>query len=565
MTTRSAHRTRAALTLAAVALAGAQAPLAAGSTGGETQPAYDLRVEVEPEAGTIHARAEIRSPAATTFSLARDLTIHRVLADGKAVAFAESPSAAKDSLREVTPKTDATPGRLVVEYGGAIRAESYPPTVSQVNHVRPGGGDLASDAGCYPRLKGNTSLTFRLTVDVPAAFVTVTNGRLAGPEARRADRAVTVWESDGPAWDIVLAAAPGLRRTAATTGDGVSVEVYSAALPTEYTDAMKEDIARAVGVIADVLAAPPPSRVVRLVYAPRSGWGYVRRPLIIVSEGSALEQRTQRFGRARDLRYVAHEIAHYWWHQADTATPDDWINEGLAEYTAWLAAGPLAGRAFAAELLAEYRQRSADSATTSAIAETENGSPDREVNRYARPVLILDEGQRRYGSERMTAFLQALYRRFAGSGRATTADFLDEAGVRLGPEARAAFEEALRRRSWTDATQAKYVYSARDAAFLGTWTGSLTQAGSTNEVVLHLVSRDGTLVATLDSPKQGVAGIPVPTVSVAGDELRFGLGAFGVSYRGVLVSDRTAIAGEWTQGGARSPLTLAKAATAPAP
>jgi len=291
----------------------------------------------------------------------------------------------------------------------------------------------------------------------------------------------------------------------------------------------------------------------------------VRRPLIVVSEGSALEQRTQRFGRARDLRYVAHEIAHYWWHQADTATPDDWINEGLSEYTAWLAAEPLAGREFVDQLLAEYKQRSADSATTSAIAETENASGDREVNRYARPVLMLEEAQRRYGSERMAGFLQALYRRFAASGRATTVDFLDEAGARLGSEARATFSETLHRRSWAGATQPKYVYSASDAAFLGTWTGPLTQAGGTTRVVLHLAVRDGALVATLDSPDQGAAGIPVPTVRLSGDELSFSLGNFGVSYTGVLRRDRARIDGEWRQAGAASPLTLAKASTTPAP
>jgi hypothetical protein len=297
---------------------------------------------------------------------------------------------------------------------------------------------------------------------------------------------------------------------------------------------------------------------VRVVYSPRPGWGYVRTPLIVVSEESALAGRRQKFGRARDLRYVAHEVAHYWWHMADTGTPADWLNEGLAEYSAFLVAGELVGREFADLLLEEYRERSATSATTAAIAETENASPDREVNRYARPVLLLEEARRKYGSDRLTAFLQALYRRFTGAGPATTAAFLEEAEKSLGREAKETFSEALLRKQWADAAAQAYAYSPKDAAFLGTWTGSLTQAGATHEVVLHLVLRDGTLVATLDSPDQGARDIPVPVVRITGDTLYFALGAFGVSYRGVLKTGERAIRGEWKQGGLTFPLELTK-------
>lgn len=540
--------------VAATALAAPAAPAA------DAPPSYLVRVRVEPEAGAIDARAEIAcAPCPATFSLARDLGVRRVFVDGRPVEFTEAAPAAGASARDVTLAAPATPRRLAIEYGGPLRASSYPPLVRQVNHVRGERVELASYAAWYPRLGGQGAFSFRLVADLPSAFVAVTNGRRTRSETK-AGRVVTEWESGEPAGDIVLVAAPGLRARTATADGGVLVELWSAALPREYAEAMTRDVARAAGVVAGLVGTAPPSKLVRVVYAPRPGWGYVRRPLIVVSEEGALAQIGQPFGRARDLRYVTHEIAHYWWQRADAGTPEDWLNEGLAEYTAWLAAESLSGREFADQLLAEYRQRSADSATTAAIAQTENGSPDREVNRYARPVLVLEEARRRYGSEAMAAFLRALYRRFAAPGPATTAAFLDEAGLRLGAEAKERFSEALYRKRWADEARPKYVYSARDAVFLGTWTGSLTQAGATNKVVLHLVEKDGGLVATLDSPDQGVAGIVVPTVGVSGGELSFGLGNFGVSYRGVLSEDLGAIAGEWTQGGTATPLTLRRAA-----
>jgi hypothetical protein len=318
---------------------------------------------------------------------------------------------------------------------------------------------------------------------------------------------------------------------------------------------MKNDLATAVGALVEITGAPLPLDLVRVVYSPRPGWGYVRRPLIVVSEEAARAARADRFGRARDLRYVAHEVAHCWWQMADASTPDDWINEGLAEYSAFLASGRIFGAEFAEALLADYRLRSATSATVSAIAETASSSPDREVNRYARPVLLLTDLQRRYGEERTGEFVRALYRRFAADGRATTDAFLDEASRRLGKDARESLATTLFRRDWSDATP-RYAYSPKDAAFLGTWTGALTQAGATTRVILHLVLRDGALVATLDSPDQGAKDIPVPVVRVSGPTLFFALGAFGISYEGELSDDAAQIRGRWTQAGTGVPLEL---------
>jgi hypothetical protein len=552
-----AKRSMGAVTLAA-ALAGPPALSAGGAS-------YDLRVRVSPERGALDARAEIAcAPCPGAFTLARDLAVRRVLVDGRAVAFVEAAPAGEATTREVTIAGPTGGRRLAVEYRGALRVSSYPPVVSLVNHVRSERVELAGYAAWYPRPQGLGALTFRLAVDLPPGFVAVTNGRLVRSEASHG-RALTEWESFAPSGDIVLVAARHLRVRKALAVDGVSVEVWSSALPDEYVAGMAGAIARAVGVVEGIVGAPLPSRLVRVVYAPRPGWGYARQPLIVVSEEGALAQGDQPSGRARDLRYVVHEMAHGWWNRADTSTPEDWLNEGLAEYTAWLAAESESGPEFASRLLGEYRQRSADSPDAVAILETASDSPDREVNRYARPVLFLEEARQRLGHERMGAFLNGLYRRFAAEGRATTAAFLDEAGSRLGPEAAAGFSEALRRRSRGPEAPAASLRAPTDAAILGTWTGELTQAGITTRVVLHLVDKEGGLAATLDSPDQGAAGIAVPTVSVSGGELTFGLGSYGIRFRGALARDGTVIAGEWVQSGATSRLTLTRAETPAVP
>ena len=69
---------------------------------------------------------------------------------------------------------------------------------------------------------------------------------------------------------------------------------------------------------------------------------------------------------------------------------------------------------------------------------------------------------------------------------------------------------------------------------------------------------DGKLTATLDSPDQGATGLPFPEADLKGGKVRIASKALGVAYAGKLSDDGKAIAGEWTQGGASLPLTMAR-------
>ena len=334
-----------------------------GAAHGAERPHYDITLRVSPDAGTIEARVEITSPGASSFVLGRDLALTRVLADDVRNTVREQPPHATDGTREVI-LSGSIPTRLVVEYAGPIRAESYPRLVSQVNAVRPTLVELASYVAWYPRLPHAGSFTFRLVADLPEGFVTVTNARAATDPVTRDDRVTTEWLSRGPVSDIALVAAKGLRTYTRPGDNSAAVEVYASTLPAAYVESMASDISSTLGLLTAFAGAPPPEDLVRVVYSPRPGWGYVRPPLIVVSEESAALAMDRRDGRARDLRYIAHEVAHYWWHLADTNTPEDWINEGLAEYSALLVSRTLFGTEFADALLEDYRQRSENGTTS---------------------------------------------------------------------------------------------------------------------------------------------------------------------------------------------------------
>lgn len=82
----------------------------------------------------------------------------------------------------------------------------------------------------------------------------------------------------------------------------------------------------------------------------------------------------------------------------------------------------------------------------------------------------------------------------------------------------------------------------------GDWTGRLAAGATTLPLVIHLRPQGKGLVATLDSPSQGVTGLAIDTVMVNGAELSFELRSIGASYLGTLAPDATSIRGNWSQG-----------------
>lgn len=406
-----------------------------------------MRIEanVEPATHHIAVHATVTNPPTNTFHLGRFLDLDEVRADDRVVAHHEvSGEAMFEGADRKIAIDAAVPGRLSVSYHGSLRNGDLPDILDQVSAIGPDGVELAIYAVWFPLFAGMPTFTFELTSNLPSGFVAAANGTL---QARTtADgRSMLCWASTSPGFDLALVAAPSLRSQA---DPDRRVTVYASRLPASYTTRMQQDLSWALDRLAEIsgpLASPP---TVTLVYAPRDGWGYVRRPLIVVAEDKAITQMSEPFGPAEDFRYAAHEVAHFWWTIADPATPHDWINEGLAEYSAYRLAAELHGEAYARQRAAEYRQRAAQGQTATPIAETAQDSPDREVNRYDKATLLLLQARRRFGEAALDGFLRALHACFGGTTAATTESFLRLAAETLGPAASTFLDQALRSPTW---------------------------------------------------------------------------------------------------------------------
>ena len=163
----------------------------------------------------------------------------------------------------------------------------------------------------------------------------------------------------------------------------------------------------------------------------KNGTGYSRPGYLVVADVGTLAADNV-WGR---VGYVAHELSHSWWSNAEFTTEDYWLVESTAEYVAL--------RFLATEL----GQPAADTLFEGKKKRAERGGPILGQGRpsgdavYAKGPLLLRELERRIGRDKLDAVLGALARR----KHITTRDFLDELARVAGPATATEFEADLRR------------------------------------------------------------------------------------------------------------------------
>ena len=100
----------------------------------------------------------------------------------------------------------------------------------------------------------------------------------------------------------------------------------------------------------------------------------------------------------------------------------------------------------------------------------------------------------------------------------------------------------------------------------GTWLGTLEVQTMKLRIVFHLTALpNGGYRATMDSPDQGAAGIPVDTVVISSDSIRLILRKLMGRYDGVVERGDSSVAGTWSQAGSTFPLQLRRSGEVPAP
>ncbi|WP_026704170.1 alpha/beta hydrolase family protein [Flavobacterium soli] len=89
----------------------------------------------------------------------------------------------------------------------------------------------------------------------------------------------------------------------------------------------------------------------------------------------------------------------------------------------------------------------------------------------------------------------------------------------------------------------------------GQWFGTIEIQGTKLNLIFNIRKDSNGYAATMDSPEQGVRGIPINTVSFQSPNLKMGIEIAGIEYNGTLKASNEII-GTFSQGGANFPLNL---------
>jgi hypothetical protein len=513
---------------------------------------YTLSVQIDPEYGSIIGAVEIDNPSDSVFLLTKGMEIQSVVTKGKTVSFIKNVAETNPNSVEVT--LNYLPEEMTITYSGNIKADDYPKAISNLNRMTRDMLELTDLIDWYPRMRKGSPFNYSLTVDAPSDFELITNGSLV-KQSERDGRKVNEWESFKQGYSISLMGSTGLKKSVAET-NGYKLEIYYSKLPGSYIDSMKANLIQTLQLYTNLYQSKGSNNLVRIIYSPRSAGGYARGSIIVVSEEFALEQMINKFGYARDFHLNAHEIAHLW-SKAKTDTPDDWINEGLAEYSAFFASEKIIGIEFSTLLLNEYLGIIENTATQNSILETTNDSWERDINRYYKPTVLLDSIRQKYGEITIFQLIRSLDATFRSQKTATTRIFLDVLKQTTGSETQSSFYNALNRKQWS--IKKEKTNDRVDAVFLGTWIGRLTQFGTTTKFVFNLKqSENSEIIPTLDSPDQNAFGIPASDLTIDGNNISYRVGVASAGYKGNLDRNTMTISGTWTQRGVDYPLLLSK-------
>src|SRR5687768_15858349 len=92
--------------------------------------------------------------------------------------------------------------------------------------------------------------------------------------------------------------------------------------------------------------------------------------------------------------------------------------------------------------------------------------------------------------------------------------------------------------------------------FEGSWQGTLEAGGQKLRLVVTVTKSDaGVYAGKLESVDQG-ATIPIDTITVNGDAVRWQIKSPAILFEGVLNKERSEVTGTFTQGDQQFPLTL---------
>lgn len=400
-------------------------------------PSYDLRVSIEPEAGSIAVQGSVEvsleDPAASNFmfNLHKTLAIKKLLVNGIEATFAYVPMesllplpASRGVVVSVPAGLSQSRVRMDIEYGGHMKSlpefgASPDWRHSLDDQINSRMVELAGYSSWYPQFVFGQPLQLELELSLPQNWTSICSGKKLADHIQDG-RALTRWSSPND-MDILILAAPNYKKKSFHES-GVNLEIYYTQLPERFIGQEGAQVAGVLKLYSALLGKIDlPGGTVKHVYSPkRKGQGKagIARPgLIVTSEGLTME------GLARDPKFslfqgIAHEIGHYWWNFG--VGQGDWINEAFAEYFSAIAVRDLSSKEEFRIIIADCRKQSselpADAPSLSTVPPMEQTSF---VVRYYKGASMLDTLRQTMSDEKFLLASREFFQTYTGKPTGT--------------------------------------------------------------------------------------------------------------------------------------------------
>ena len=382
---------------------------------------YQGDVSVNPASRRLDATWDIRlaeldaSRDSVVFLLNAGFDLPEVTGDGVRSVNAR----VEDDLRTIsvhfdTSRTIATRRLIRIRYTGVPHFST-----DSINNIGETWTELALDSFWLPIVSDFAhAMTARMRLKLPADWKVVSSGHVTasseGLEVRQ----------DVALIDIPFVASPLLQQF----GDS-RVTIFHTGADSTRLFQVQRAATRCSEHLDARFGSTYPLPPVKIVLAPRAGPGYARKNFIVITQ--------LRDTASAPLTYfLCHEVSHFWSSGANSIGPENWINEGFAEYVAGREVGIQFGDAAFAKILGNWKSGAEGQPPVWDATLTKRPS---ERVAYCKAPALLAELETRIGSATMERFLRDVLR----SRLATTTEVLTALRRHAGKETAVWFQGKL--------------------------------------------------------------------------------------------------------------------------
>lgn len=273
----------------------------------------------------------------------------------------------------------------------------------------------------YPVHSTSRNFTSCITVSIDRSFIVSGSGIV-----KRKDTDWMITHS-WPVFDNVIIAAKDLK-TKEIREDKIALDLVYTTFPEKDLDSLSIKSVEVYEFFSSIFGQPG-SSYMKFVINPLKGSGGYARSRYFSLKASTFSQYL--------TNGIAHEMSHYWWHNAETTTWEDWLNEAFAECSMLLY---LREKDSKEEYDKKTEQFKKSAVNSKPIWGIDRDAPEAYDALYTKGSLILLEYEERIGTEEFYNFLKMLSDKKISS----TDDFLEFMEHEYSKEHRDWFEVKLK-------------------------------------------------------------------------------------------------------------------------